>query len=341
MTNAHPSTADAMPTPERFFQTVNAYQQTAALKTAIDLDLFSAIAAGADTAAAIAQRCGASERGVRVLCDFLAIVGFVTKSGDRYGLAADAAAFLTRQSPTYIGSAVNFLTAPAIRGNFDSLTETVRRGTTPQEDSTVADENPVWVEFARSMMPLMMPAAQAIVGLVGARAGAPMRVLDVAAGHGLFGIVVAQANPRAEIVALDWDAVLDVAAENATKFGVADRFTRLPGDALRVELGSGYDAVLITNFLHHFDAATCTAFLRKVAGSLNPGGRVAILEFVPNPDRISPPTAAAFSLMMLAGTPGGDAYTLAELETMVREAGLRDATPHVLPTGQTVLIAVR
>jgi 2-polyprenyl-3-methyl-5-hydroxy-6-metoxy-1,4-benzoquinol methylase len=330
-----------MPTPERFFQTINAYQQTAALKTAIELDLFSAIAGGADTAATIARQCGASERGVRVLCDFLAIIGLLTKTDGRYALAADTAAFLTRQSPAYLGGAVNFLTSPTVLGNFESLTETVRRGTRPQAESTVSDDNPVWVEFARSMMPMMMPAAQAIAGLIGAGGGTPMRVLDVAAGHGLFGIVVAQTNPRAEIVALDWNAVLDVAAENAGRFGVAERFHRLPGDAMKIDLGAGYDAALITNFLHHFDAATCTTFLRKVAASLNAGGRVAILEFVPNPDRISPPNAAAFSLMMLAGTPAGDAYTLAELESMVEDAGLRDAAAHVLPTGQTVLVAVK
>jgi 2-polyprenyl-3-methyl-5-hydroxy-6-metoxy-1,4-benzoquinol methylase len=332
---------ETMPTPERFFQTINGYQQTAALKTAIELDVFSAVAGGADTAAAIAARCQASERGVRVLCDYLAIAGFLIKQDGRYALAADSAAFLVRQSPAYLGGAVNFLTSPGVVSQFDRLTETVRRGTMSQEASTVADENPVWVEFARSMMGMMMPSAQAIAGLIGAGSGKPMRVLDIAAGHGLFGIVVAQANPQAEIVALDWAPVLDVAEEHAARFGVADRFTRLEGDALKIDFGTGYDAVLVTNFLHHFDPPTCTALLRKAAAALKEGGRVAILEFVPNPDRISPPSAAAFSLMMLAGTPGGDAYTLAELEAMVADAGLRNATAHVTPTGQRVVIAAK
>ena len=63
----------------------------------------------------------------------------------------------------------------------------------------------------------------------------------------------------------------------------------MAGDAFTVDWGTGYDVALMTNFLHHFDAATCTTLLKKVAASLKPGGRIAVLEFVPNEDRISPP----------------------------------------------------
>ena len=103
--------------------------------------------------------------------------------------------------------------------------------------------------------------------------------------------------------------------------GVADRYHLLPGSAFETDFGSGYDLVLITNFLHHFDSPTCTIFMRKVHAALNPGGRAAIAELVPNPDRVSPPTAAAFSMMMLATTPSGDVYTLAELESISKSAG--------------------
>jgi len=81
--------------------------------------------------------------------------------------------------------------------------------------------------------------------------------------------------------------------------------------------------VLITNFLHHFDPPTCTTFMRKVHAALKPGGRAAIAELVPNPDRVTPPTAAAFSMMMLATTPAGDAYTFAELESISKKCRLR------------------
>jgi len=103
--------------------------------------------------------------------------------------------------------------------------------------------------------------------------------------------------------------------------GVDGRYHLLPGSALEQDFGSGYDLVLITNFLHHFDPPTCTTFMRKVYAALIPGGRAAILELLPNPDRVSPPTAAAFSLMMLISTPAGDAYTFRDLEHISKEAG--------------------
>jgi 2-polyprenyl-3-methyl-5-hydroxy-6-metoxy-1,4-benzoquinol methylase len=219
------------------------------------------------------------------------------------------------------------------------LTEAIRRGgVAPAGENTVADENPIWVEFARSMAPMMVPAAHAIADMV-AGAPAPIKVLDIAAGHGLFGITIAQRNPHAEILAVDWPAVLAVATGNAAAAQVRDRYRTLPGDAFKVEFPSGFDVALVTNFLHHFDAPTCTAFLRKVHAALVPGGRVVVLEFVPNPDRVSPPVAARFSLSMLAGTPGGDAYTLAELQQQLEGAGFRDVSAHALPTPETVLLA--
>jgi hypothetical protein len=132
-----------------------------------------------------------------------------------------------------------------------------------------------------------------------------------------------------------------VASENAKKMGVESRFRPLRGDAFTVDYGTGYDIALMTNFLHHFDVPTCTGLLRKVAAAMKPGGRLAILEFVPNEDRVSPPAAAEFSLTMLAGTPSGDAYTFAELKKMSEDAGFCNVAAHPLPSPQTVVTATR
>jgi hypothetical protein len=97
----------------------------------------------------------------------------------------------------------------------------------------------------------------------------------------------------------------------------------------------------VTNFLHHFDVPTNTTLLRKVAAALKPGGRVAILEFVPNDDRVSPPQAAGFALTMLAGTPAGDAYTFAELRRMAEAAGFHGVAAHTMPLPQQVVVATK
>jgi precorrin-6B methylase 2 len=329
------------PSISRVFDAFTGYQRSAAMRAAIDLDLFTAIAAGADTVPALAARCEAAERGVRALANRLVVDGFLVKEGERYRLGPDAAAFLDRNSPAYIGSMVTFMTSSTIRAGFDALTEAVRRGGTAIDaGGTVAPDHPVWVEFARAMAPsAAMTAAVAVTVL--AQHG-PIRgtVLDVAAGHGLYGITLARHNPEAQIVALDWPAVLEVAAENAATAGVADRFTRLPGSAFEVDLGAGHAVVLVTNFLHHFDLPTCEAFLRRVRASLAPGGRVAVVEFVPDESRVTPPEAAAFALTMLAGTPSGDAYTLAEYRGLFAAAGLPEPELHPLaPAPQQLLVA--
>jgi SAM-dependent methyltransferase len=316
-----------------------AYQQTAALKAAIDLGLFTAIDEGARSVAAIAATTGGSERGVRILCDYLTILELLKKSGASYELTPESAMFLSKRSPAYFGTTASFLTLPELKSNFDNLTDTVRRGAVSERSSTVAPENTIWIEFARAMVPMAAPSAMAIADMLGVASAGPLRVLDIAAGHGMFGITVAERNRQATVTAVDWAPVLAVAQEHARERGVADRLQTLAGDAFAVEFGEGYDIALVTNFLHHFDHATCTRFLAKVHRALRPGGRVVVLEFVPNPDRVSPPMAAGFSLTMLAGTPAGDAYTFAELQQQLEAAGFREASAHPLPSGQTVVLA--
>jgi 2-polyprenyl-3-methyl-5-hydroxy-6-metoxy-1,4-benzoquinol methylase len=318
------ATPNQQPTPERFFNAINAYEQTEAMKAAVELELFTAIAEGNHTVDTIAKRCHASERGVRILCDFLTIHGFLTKEEAKYALAPDSALFLNQHSPAYIGGAIEFLLTSRVREGHARLTEAVRRGGTALGEGTLEPENPDWVKFAEAMMPLMHMPAETMAGEL-RKGGEAHKVLDIAAGHGIFGISVAKQNPTAHIYASDWKNVLEVAKNNAQKMGVANRYHLLPGSAFDTDFGGDYDLVLITNFLHHFDLPTCTSFMRKVHGALKPGGRAAIAELVPNVDRVTPSTAAAFSMMMLATTPTGDAYTFQELESISTSAGFSRA----------------
>ena len=132
-----------------------------------------------------------------------------------------------------------------------------------------------------------------------------------------------------------------VAQENAVAAGITDRFHTLPGSAFEVDLGDGYDIVLLPNFLHHFDVATCEAFLKKVHACLEKDGRVITLEFVPNEDRVSPPTMADFGLIMLATTPAGDAYTFSEYDRMFRHAGFTQSEMHDVPASNQRAIITR
>ncbi len=335
------SAPDNAPSPQLFFETINAFQKSAALKAAIDLGLFTAVGNESATAAELATLCQCPERGIRILADNLTILGFLTKDTESYALTPSSAVFLDQKSPAYMGAAVKFLLAPGLTEAFTDLASTIRRGRLhTTEQGTTAPDHPAWVEFARAMGPMMVPTWQGAAELLTLDPSRDTRVLDISASHGAYGIAVAKKNPRAHLVALDWEAVLEVTTENAHAAGLADRFSTIVGDAFTVDLGRDYDAVLVPNFLHHFNVEECTRFLKRVHAALRLNGKVVIVEFVPNEDRITPPPAASFSLVMLGTTPEGDAYTFAEYQQMLKEAGFHRTELHPLPpTMQSAVIA--
>jgi 2-polyprenyl-3-methyl-5-hydroxy-6-metoxy-1,4-benzoquinol methylase len=324
--------------PGRIHQALTSYQLAMALKGAIELEVFTHIAAGATTSDAIAPLCHGTEKGVRVLCDYLTVHGFLTKANGAYGLAPDTAALLDKQSPSYMGSVAGFFTHPAMVNKYRDVAALVRNG--GATDHTLAPNDNVWVEFARYTAPMFaIPASIAATHVT--TPGEPAKVLDIAAGHGLFGIHVALHNCAAEITFQDWENVLAVARENATKMGIAGRFGTIPGSAFEVDLGTGYDVALIPNFLHHFDFATNATLLKRVRTALKPGGLVAVIEFVPNEDRVSPPDGALFAMRMLGTTPSGDAYTFAEIARMLREASFGAGESRSLAPAHQQLILAR
>lgn len=329
--------------PQPIWQAMTGYQISAAYKTAVELEIFTKIAEGNTTAESIAKACGAHERGIRILADTMTVIGLLAKRKGEYELTDVSATFLNKHIHTYLGSAVKFIMSEGQRRGFDDLTNAVKHGGSQVTGNASLDpESPMWVTFAKAMMPLMYPAAVGLASNIGFESDRRFKVLDIAAGHGLFGITVAQQYPNAEIYAVDWANVLQVARENADRMGVGERYHLIPGSAFDAEFSDGYDAVLVTNFLHHFDFETCTNFMRKVHSALNVGGKAITLEFIPNDDRVSPPGEALFALVMLAATPAGDAYTWPELKQMCEDAGFaKNEHLPLPPTPQHLVISTK
>jgi 2-polyprenyl-3-methyl-5-hydroxy-6-metoxy-1,4-benzoquinol methylase len=255
---------------------------------------------------------------MRILCDCLTVYGLITKNDSRSSHTPTSAVFLDSRSPQSMAPTLPFLMNDKIMQSSLLLTQTIRQNRTALQQPLAGDEVQEWVTFARTMQPMMVSAAEYIAGIV-LRGGTPAKVLDVVASDGLFGIAVARLAPGCEIVALDFPSVLKVTAENARAADVA--ITPLPGSAFAVDLGTGYDAVLVTNPFHHFSIEESIALMKRFRTALRPGGRMLTLEFVPNQDRIAPPVPASSSMMMLATTPAGDALTMAEYDQMLDAAG--------------------
>ena len=337
---------EKQPSPELFLNAVMAYRDSAAVKGAVDLGVFTAIAQGMNTAESLAGHCQADKRGMRILCDYLCVMGLLEKSGSTYSLTGDSAVFLDRDSPAYMGDVVNFLLDPFFIRDIGDVARAVRKGgvATSAEGSDVPG-HPMWVTFARSMtglsrMPAGLLADVVCADLDGNDNRGPVKVLDIAAGSGIFGIALAQKHPQVGITAVDWPNVLEVALENAQEAGVGQRYSTIPGSAFEVETGTGYRVILLCNFLHHFDAATCSKFLARMKDALAADGKIYTVEFVPNEDRISPPFVAGFDLHMLRQTPAGDTYTAAEYEEIFAAAGLEvTAMTPLTGTAYTVIVS--
>ena len=339
-----PTSQSRPPSPVLIFETLNAYHRTGALRAAIELDLFTAIADGAKTPQAIASQIKASVKGVRVLCDFLTIIGFLAKQGDDYSLVQDAATFLNRHSPAYLGSVAGFFGQMEKQlTESDSLAAAVRKGgTVLGGEGIMSPEDPIWVEFARSMASMMAMPAALLAKKISSGGKAKSKVLDIAAGHGLFGISIAKEDPNVRVVALDWAPVLEVARQNAAKANVSDRFSTIAGNALEVDLGSGYDIVVIANFLQLLDPGSIDRLMRKVHSALAPGGEAITLGFIPNDDRVSPPPDANFGIIALAFTEQGEAYTGSEYERMFQNAGFsRNELLQLAPSPQRVIVSYK
>ena len=323
--------------PDLFMDAVLAYQQTAAIKAAVELDLFSEIAKGNATAESIAQRIGAAVRGVRILCDYLTVRGHLEKQGDQFRLTPSTAAFLDRTAPSWMGSVVDYLAAPEMMDLFLKNPVAYVRSGGSIGLANNAPDHPIWVKFARAMGPSRVALATKIAFELAV--SAPRKVLDVAAGHGMFGIALARAVTDAEITAIDWQAVLSVARENAEAAGVSGRYHTVAGSAFDADWGSGFDLVLLANFLHQFDRDACVTLLRKARESLGSGGRAVAVEFLLNEDRVSPRFSAMFAFQMLGSTPRGEAHTAREFEDMGRAAGFGKVIERpLLPTPQSLVL---
>jgi cyclopropane fatty-acyl-phospholipid synthase-like methyltransferase len=158
----------------------------------------------------------------------------------------------------------------------------------------------------------------------------------------MFGIAIARAVADAQITAVDWQAVLSVARENADAAGVSGRYHAQGGSAFDTDWGRGFDLVILANFLHQLDQDGCVTLLRKAHKSLVSGGRAVAVEFLLDEDRVSPRFSAMFAFQMLGSTPHGQAYTAREFEDMGPSAGFAKVIAKPLPpTPQSLILFER
>ena len=332
--------------PQAIFEALQGFEVTAVLGSAIRLDLFDAMAAGATSAEALAGAVGADDRGLRVLLDALAVTGFVAVDGDQYRLSPVSEAFLVRANGAYLGGLADvFYNEWQWRGHLD-LVDAVRKGGVTSEDQNVeAPEHSFWGEtFVHAWTGASFPSAHAMASILDPWASQrpSLQILDVACGSGIYGSTLAGQHEGAEVTFLDWSGVLKSTRAYAEQFGVAERARYLEGDMFSVPLGGPYDVVLASHVLHHFGRRQCVALLTRLRQALGPEGRLAIHDFVVTTSNAEDPTAALFSVIMLVRTTAGGVHSLEDYEAMLHEAGFGAPELHEIPGLPTrVLVAPR
>jgi ubiquinone/menaquinone biosynthesis C-methylase UbiE len=290
------------------------------MTTSLRLGLFSHLAAGAGTAAEVARAADSSERGTRMLLDALTGFGLLTKSGERYELTPHARQYLVRESPDYAGGLAE---SGAMFDAWTHLDECVRTGQPMQRVETKERAEEFFPMLVRTLHVVNREPARRTAEALGAgAANKGLRVLDVAAGSGVWGIAFAEADPSARVTAQDFPGVLPTTREYVRRHGLEERFDFLAGDLKEVDFGeSQYDVALLGNILHSEGEESSRELLRRLRRALRPGGRVVIIDMLPNDSRTGPPYQLIFALNMLVNTERGDTYTLAEYTRWLQEAG--------------------
>jgi SAM-dependent methyltransferase len=330
-------------TPDRIMQFAWAFGVTRAVASCLELHVFTHIAQGRTTPEEIAAREKATPRGIRMLLDAVVSVGLVMRQPNgKHTLAPDAAKFLVEGEPAYIGAIVMFLAQHGSE-NWRDLTEVVKTGQPVRKLDDPAKAAEFWDKLIDPLFNLNYPAAT-LLGKELARLhpSGSYRVLDVAAGSGVWGIGAVQSDKRASVTSFDLDSSLKHARANVKKMGLEDRFEFLPGDLRKTDLGAAkYEAAILGHICHSEGPTQTQALFAKMARALKPGGTLAIAEFIVAPDRSGPPSGTLFALNMLAGTTDGDTFSVPQLAGWLEQAGFDRVRELPAPAPSPLVLATK
>ena len=312
-------------TPERVMQYVWGYAPPLIMDAAVQNNVFQLLDEGPKTAEEVAAAAGAPVRGLRMILNALAGLQLVTKdSGGCYALTADSAAFLVPDKPGYLGGVVKHIGRRLV-ADWLHLNEVVTSGKPFDTVNQQGDGSAFFHELVTDIFPMSyLPAKRLAEELNIAERKGTTRVLDIAAGSGVWGIALAQQSQRVQVTAVDWPGVLPVTQATAAKFGLRQQFRFVAGDLRDAEFGTGYDVATLGHILHSEGERRSRALLRRVFDSLAPGGTLAIAEFLVDDERSSATLGLIFAVNMLVHTDEGDTFSFNEIAGWLREAGFRE-----------------
>jgi ubiquinone/menaquinone biosynthesis C-methylase UbiE len=328
-------------TPERIMQFAWGYVPPLVLEAAVRHRVFDVLDAGPKTISEVQKETGASERGLTAVMNVLVGLNFLEK--DKHGvfsLTPESAAFLVSSKPAFQGGMLRHGSQQLIP-RWLHLTRVVETG---KPEASVNQQGPgsdFFQQFVNDILPLSFPAAQTLSRHLHANGAAAARVLDLAAGSGVWGIAMAQGSEQVRVTAVDWPDVIPVTRKTVERFGLADRFSFVAGDLMQADFGSGHTVATLGHILHSEGSERSRALIKKTFAALAPGGTIAIAEFLVNADRTGPLNALFFAVNMLVNTDSGDTYSFEEISGWLNDAGFKNARTLDAPGPSPLILAAK
>jgi ubiquinone/menaquinone biosynthesis C-methylase UbiE len=329
-------------TPERLMELGFAYAPPLIISAAASNKVFDSLEDGAKSAGQVAMETGASERGLRAIMDALVGLGLLKKDRTgKYSLTPESSAFLVSNKP---GSQAGFFASilPVLASKWIPLGEIVRRGQPMVAVNQEAEGTEFFTKLVENIIPGSYPAAQALAEhLKLSKAKNDVRVLDLAAGSGIWGIALIQKSPRVRATAVDWEGMIPTTKRITQKFGVAEHFTYVEGDLMEADFGKGYDVAMLGHILHSEGEERSRQLLKKTFAALKSGGTIAIAEWLVNDGRTEPLPSLMFAVQMLVNTEHGDTFSFNEIKKWLEEAGFKKVRKLTVPGPSPLILATK
>jgi len=329
-------------TPERLMELSFAYAPPLIISAGVSNKVFDSLEDGAKTAEQVAGQTGASARALPILMDALVGLDLLKKHRQgKYSLTPESAAFLLSNKP---GTHAGFFgtIAPQLVSRWLRLSDIVREGRPAVSVNQETEGTEFFSQLVENIIPMSYPPAQKLgEHLKLARTRNEIRVLDLAAGSGIWGIALAQKSPRVRVTAVDWAGMIPTTKRITQKFGVGDRFNYVEGDILDANFGSGYDIATLGHILHSEGEDRSRKLLKKTFRALKPGGVIAIAEWLVNDDRTEPAHSLMFAVQMLVNTERGDTFSFNEIKTWLEEAGFKRVRKLEAPGPSPLILATK
>lgn len=321
--------------PDELNAQIRGFQESRVILTALELDVFTAVGEHS-TAAEVASRIDADPRATEMLLNALSALGLLMKQGNWFRNSPLADRHFSTASPDCARDAL--LHTANLWKTWSTLTAAVRAGTSVVDGSEAARGNTWVTTFIAAMHRNATERAGAVVRTVGAVSG---RMLDVGGGSGAYSIAFARANPQLSVDLFDVPEVVEIARGHIQEANLEDRVRVQCGDLRTANFGGGYDLIFVSAICHMLSPDENADLLRRCCAALAPQGRIVIQDFILEPEKTAPKSAALFALNMLTGTEAGSTYSEPEYTAWLQAAGLHAIHHQRLPGPPSLISAVR